>query len=157
MLEPTPGDGVADTLADTPPETTEPTEATTLPPETTEPTEATTLPKPTKPALTAPPGPSADDPQNPGKPAEKKPLPKWVKGLGWAASAAALLVAQWWLRLRLRKQRRRKGDRNRQVLTLWREAALCGKILGRPPREELHDLAQKAKFSQHTLTEFQGS
>ena len=86
------------------------------------------------------------------EPAEKKPLPKWVKGLGWAASAAALLVAQGWLRLRLRKQRRRKGDRNRQVLTLWREAALCGKILGRPPREELHDLAQKAKFSQHTIT-----
>ena len=72
--------------------------------------------------------------------------------MGWAASAAALLVAQWWLRLRLRKQRRRKGDRNRQVLTLWREAALCGKILGRPPREELHDLAQKAKFSQHAIT-----
>ena len=152
MLEPTPGDGVADTLADTPSETTEPTEATTLPPETTEPTEATTLPKPTKPALTTPTEPSADDPQTPDKPAEKKPLPKWVKGLGWAASAAALLVAQWWLRLRLRKQRRRKGDRNRQVLTLWREAALCGKILGRPPREELHDLAQKAKFSQHAIT-----
>ena len=62
------------------------------------------------------------------------------------------LWGQWKLRRQLRKRWQRKGNLNRQVLKLWREAALLGKILGQKPPEEFFQLAQKAKFSQYTLT-----
>lgn len=154
MLEPTPAEGVENTLSDTVPteETTQPTE-TTLPPETTEAPEATkpSLTTPTEPSQTTPSG-GAEKPQNPGQTQQKKPLPQWAKGLLWMLAGFAVLLAQWQLRLRLRKKRRRKGNLNRQVLTLWWETALWGKILGLKPPEEFFQLAQKAKFSQHAIT-----
>lgn len=152
LLEPTPGDGVEDTLSETVPsvDATAPTESgeTTAP---TEPIESTAGGDPTLPSQTTPIG-GADKPQNPGTSTQKKPLPQWVKGLLWILAGFAGIIAQWQLRLRLRKLRRHKGNLNRQVLTLWREAVLCGKALGQKPPENLFQLAQKAKFSQHAIT-----
>jgi transglutaminase-like putative cysteine protease len=154
MLEPTPGEGVENTLSDS-----TPTEATTAPTETTQPSESTeapettapTRPDPTAPSQTTPIG-GADAPQNPGASQQKKPLPNWVKGLLWIPVALIALWGQWKLRRQLRKRWQREGNLNRQVLKLWREAALLGKILGQKPPEEFFQLAQKAKFSQYALT-----
>ncbi len=152
LLEPTPSAGVEDTLLETVPtiETTSPTETveTAVPAES---VEATTPDNPTPPSQTTPIG-GADKPQNPDIPQQKNPLPQWVKGLLWLMAGFAAIIAQWQLRLQLRKKQRRKGNLNRQVLTLWREAVLCGKILSLKPSESFFQLAQKAKFSQHTIT-----
>ena len=153
MLEPTPGEGVENTLSDT-----VPTEETTEPPETTEPSESTEASEATKPSLTAPTEPSqttpgnTQQPQTPGASQQKKPLPNWVKGLLWIPVVLIALWGQWRLRRQLRKRWQRKGSQNKQVLKLWREAALLGKILGQKPPEEFFQLAQKAKFSQYALT-----
>lgn len=153
MLEATPGDGVENTLSDTVPteETTQPTE-TTLPPETTEAPEATkpSLTTPTEPSQTTPSG--AQQPQTPGSSQQKKPLPQWVKGLLWVPVVLAALWGQWKLRRQLWKRWQRKGSQNQQVLKLWREATLVGKVLGQKPPEDFFQLAQKAKFSQYALT-----
>ena len=154
MLDPTPGDGVENTLSNTVPTEETPTAPeTTLPPETTEAPEATkpSLSAPTEPSQTTPIG-GADQPQTPGTSQQKKPLPKWVEGLLWLPVAIAALWVQWKLRRQLRKRWQRKGNLNQQVLKLWREAALLGKILGQKPPEDFFQLAQKAKFSQYTLT-----
>ena len=153
MLEPTPGEGVENTLSNT-----TPTEETTAPTETTEPSESTEASEATKPSLTAPTEPSqttpgnTQPPQTPGASQQKKPLPNWVKDLLWIPVALIALWGQWKLRRQLRKRWQRKGNLNRQVLKLWREAALLGKVLGQKPQEEFFQLAQKAKFSQYALT-----
>ena len=154
MLEPTPGDGVQDSAN----ETTAPPETVTVPQETGPSTETTapTLPQnqpsqpthPTAPSETSPIG-GADGPNVPEPPKE---MPGWVKGLLWTLAAMTALVGQWVLRLSLWKQRRHRGNLNRQVLALWREGALWGRILGRKPPEEFHELALKARFSQYTMS-----
>lgn len=154
MLEPTPGDGVQDTVSETtaPPETTG---GTTAPDETTgDPTlpEPSTGPaptrKPTEPGQTAPIG-ENDGPDTPEPP---KPMPKWLKALLWALGGLAALAAQWRGRVVWHRKRQRKGTLNRQVLALWRQAVLCGWLLKERPPEEFHQLAQKARFSQHAST-----
>jgi hypothetical protein len=153
MLEPTPGDGVENTLSNT-----VPTEETTAPTETTQPLDTTEASEATKPSLTAPTEPSQttpgnhQQPQTPGASQQKKPLPSWVKGLLWIPVVLMALWGQWKLRRQLRKRWQRKGNQNRQVLKLWQEAALLGKVLGQKPPEDFFQLAQKAKFSQYTLT-----
>ena len=71
----------------------------------------------------------------------------WLLGL---AALAAILEAQRQARIRLRRQNR--GSPTAQALARWRETVLLAKLLGEEPPRELHQLAQKAKFSQHTLT-----
>ena len=65
---------------------------------------------------------------------------------------AALLEGQRRLRIRLRRAHQRKGTTNAQALARWQEAELIAKLLKEPTPEDLESLAQKAKFSQHTLT-----
>lgn len=65
---------------------------------------------------------------------------------------AAAAVIQSRVRLKLRKRKRNEGAENRQALALWQEVTLFARALGQTPDKELFDLAQKAKFSQHTLT-----
>lgn len=86
-----------------------------------------------------------------------------VKDLRWLTNGAkplalaALLLCgislQRALRLLLRQRRRQKGEPNARALACWREIALHGKLLKEEPPEELLTLAQKAKFSQHTMTD----
>jgi len=149
MLEPTPGDGVQDTVSETtaPPETTQ---------ETTEPTQTTqssTLPEPsTGPAPTQKPTSPTGEKDGPDAPEPPKPMPKWLKALLWALGGIAALAAQWRLRVALGRKLQRRGNLNRQVLALWQEAVICGWLLKARPPEEFHQLAQKARFSQHAST-----
>ncbi len=82
------------------------------------------------------------------------------KGLGaalWTALAVAILgaglVIQSRVRLKLRKRKLKEGTENQRALALWQETVLFAQVLGQEPDRELFSLAQKAKFSQHTLEE----
>lgn len=93
-------------------------------------------------------------PEEPSRPA----LPGWLKSMGiWTLVLMGLVLAvtgQRAIRLELRKRRLRVTEPNALALKLWREAVMLARLLGqeRPPRE-LERLAQKAKYSQHSLTE----
>lgn len=65
-------------------------------------------------------------------------------------AAAAVLQSRFRLALR---RRRRTGTPNRRALGCWREAELLAKLCRQRPPGDLEQLALKAKFSQHTLTE----
>ena len=75
---------------------------------------------------------------------------KWLAGL---LGAAAVLALQYTLRRHLRRKKRVKGDPNRQALYRYREAKRMAWLVRGTVPEELVQLAEKAKFSQHTLTE----
>lgn len=75
----------------------------------------------------------------------------WV--LPVLAGAAAAIQGQRVLRLERRRRRQKNGPANAQALARWREVVILAKLLKQPAPENLEALAQKAKFSQHTLTE----
>lgn len=75
-----------------------------------------------------------------------------LKTLGWLLLTLGILLGQWLLRLRLRRQKLTRGSVNTQALTRWRYALFLARLLKEPPGATLHGLAQKAKFSQHTLS-----
>lgn len=85
------------------------------------------------------------------------PVPLWLrKFLKWMLFPAVLAAAvpvQRVLRLNYRRKRKNQGSPNRRALARWQEAELLYRRLGQQPPEELEALAQKARFSQHTLTE----
>lgn len=80
------------------------------------------------------------------------PLKTAAKILLWLALLIVLLEGQARLRRHLRSARRRKGSPNAQALYCWQEAELLAKLLKEVPPKRLENLAQKAKFSQHTLS-----
>lgn len=106
-------------------------------------------PQATQPVQTQP----TDHPQDkPVFPAREIPLAALLLTVsGFAALGVGF--AQWRLRLYLRRKNRHRGTKNQQALGHWQEAARLGRWLGRNPSTELFELAQKARFSQHTLTE----
>ena len=126
------------------PEITEPTEPVTVP---TEPTTPTTEPSttPTQPTPTSP-----TEPVVPPKPAFDGRILAWFSGI---LGGIALLWLQWKLRLRLRYRRLHNGNENRQTLARWRHACFLARLAGSTPPEELLALANKAKFSQHRITQ----
>jgi len=63
-----------------------------------------------------------------------------------------ILAVQRSVRLELRRRRQRRGTTNQQALQRWREAERLARLLKETPAEELIELAQKAKYSQHELT-----
>ena len=63
-----------------------------------------------------------------------------------------LLAVQRTVRLDLRRKCQRKGEANAQALQRFREAERLARLLKETPAEELIELAQKAKYSQHALT-----
>ena len=134
--------------------TTEPAATETLP-EQTQATEGTEEVPETAPSSEATEAPT----QPPELPPEEKPdpLPRWIRTvliwLGVLGALTALTVGQRKLRLAWRQRRLREENPNKLALKLWQEAVLLTRLLGkaRPPRA-LERLAQKAKFSQHTLT-----
>lgn len=79
---------------------------------------------------------------------------KQRRGSGWllVVLLIAAVPAQREVRIRLRRGRMYRGGANRRALAMWREVTLCAKLLKRKAPGELEALAQKAKFSQHTLT-----
>lgn len=151
ILEVTPGStGALPTDPPTEP-TTIPTDPSTEPP--TQPEPPTTAPKPTQPSTQVP-----TQPTTPGGSAgqDKFTIPDWVwqslSILLWVLAAVALVIAQWRLRLMWLMQRLHRGGHNRQALSRWRHTIWLARLRKEAPPQRLLALANKAKFSQHTLT-----
>ena len=136
ILDPTP----ADTEESTPPVTTVPTEPATTP---------TTQPTTTAPATTEPTAPSAT-------PDPEPVTPRRFTGLVWVLTGSAagllLLLTQWLTRRRWKLRKLRRGHPNRQALARYDEVKLLSKLQRLPVPDELRNLAEKAKFSNHPLT-----
>lgn len=137
------------TPADLTREETEPTEEITLPPRETEETRQEAPGTATQ-ASAFPTGTAA-----PEEPAETYQISEWLIPLGkWVLAvllAAAVLTLQRTVRIYARQRRESTGTTNRRALALWQEAEGLAKLLKETPPEQLRVLAQKAKFSQHTL------
>lgn len=159
VLEATPADFIG--APDTEPDTTEPvttqpdtTEPVTTRPEQTRPTE----PSVTEPGQTLPTQPPADTTvpggigEGPGGKVDFSGLFAVLKVLLYIAAACAGVWGQYGLRRRIRKKKMHTGHPNARVLALWREVRRYCRILGKKPPERLLSLAEKAKFSQHTLS-----
>jgi len=160
VLDATPGEWMGGDAMETEP--TEPEQ--TLPvtptaPETTEPT--ATEPMSTQPEETQPEQKDPDETTGSSGPGEHNgQRPKvdlsWLwtalQVLLWSAGAAVLGVAQYWLRLRHKSRKMHTGPHNSRALARWREVLRLAKLTKWPPSDALEALAEKAKFSQHTLT-----
>lgn len=109
-----------------------------------DPTEA-----PTEPSVTAAPSSPDEDPR-----LEERAEISWeaVNILVGMLLAAVLVAGQYILRRGLRLREMSTGNVNRRALEQWREIMRLCRILKWSPPEQLLELAEKAKFSQHTLT-----
>lgn len=88
-------------------------------------------------------------------PAVKIDLSWLWTGLKWLLTAAALAAAvelQRKLRLELRQKQCRSGEANARALARWRELTRLWALLKEKPSAEAEALAQKAKYSRHSLT-----
>lgn len=79
-------------------------------------------------------------------------VPELVWWLLGTAGFALLLWLQRKVRLHLLRVRLGRGDRNQRLLTRWQYLALCHRYLPAPPDKRCLELAEKAKFSQYTIT-----
>ena len=157
LLDPTPpAPDPEDTEPPEPTEGSEPTEAPTTEPTqaaTTQPsqgTEATiTGPEgdPTQQSSTASVG-GADTPQA----RDLTLLWNCLMAVVWGALAVVVLWGQYLLRTHLRRKKRHCGNPNQQALQYWKELLRLSRLYRQAVSEELELLAEKAKFSQHTLT-----
>lgn len=164
VLDATPAQWMEETgtePVETEPDETEPTQTE---PDETEPTETgptETKPAPiqgTEPTETQPP--DATEPTSvtggasPGeKPkADRRWLWTALKTAAWMAGIAGVLAGQYWLRLRRRRRKMETGHPNQRALARWRYARRMARLIKAEPPQELEFLAEKAKFSQHTLT-----
>ena len=139
-----------------PVETDKPTQPVTRPttpsrpaPSTTEPSVSLQLPtanepptQPTHPSMT----PGTDTPSKPGW------LDAVVQGLLITVLALGSIIGQWQLRLYLRSRWLSHGSTNIQALRRWRWARRLAKLRRQDAPAALKELAQKAKFSQHTIS-----
>lgn len=118
----------------------------TLPPETQpQPTEAITeATLPTSQTEQVPPSSSSADSE------EKSDIPTILVLL---PALVLVVMLQRSVRLSLRRRQQRTGSSNQQALRRWRESVRLSRLLKETPTEELMALAQKAKFSQYTLSD----
>lgn len=179
VLDPTPGIGstpepIPTEPTEPPTETTVPTETTTptettLPTETTTPTETTSPKETTDPTgttsptettvptgTTVPTQPSQTESSGvggigPGGTGIRWNL-EWIKALLWILAVWAVLAGQDRLRKTLRRKKMTTGEPNRQAMARWKYAKRLSKLSGYTAAALL-PLAEKAAFSQHTLTE----
>lgn len=95
----------------------------------------------------------SDLPQPVTAPEEKWTLPVWIPvtvlvlTLFWALTEAQRL-----LRIRLRRKKQTEGSANQRSAACFQELELLLRLLKRSMPEEVEQLAEKALFSQHTLT-----
>lgn len=85
--------------------------------------------------------------------ATKKSLSAGLLWLLAIPAALVLLTMRRWLGLRYRADRCSRGHPNRRALTWWRWLVQLTRVQGAAVPEDLLSLAEKARFSQHTLTE----
>lgn len=141
------------TILEATPSMEEPPEQTTAPTQQqeivapTQPEQNTTLPEQTAPT-------DAQAELMPGYGAEEE-VSAWLAPVCWLLGmlgALAIVLGQWKLRLRLRLGRFTKGNPNQRTLAWWQETLWLCRLLKCTPPPELYALAQKAKFSQYTIT-----
>lgn len=65
----------------------------------------------------------------------------------------AVVLLQWWLRLRWKRAWMQRGSPNTRALHCWIETQRIAKLLRTDPPQELYGLALKAKYSQYTITD----
>ncbi len=116
-------------------------------------------PETTAPEETVPREQSPEAPQTPEQtPEQPEVIGQW-RSLFWlwipgaVLALAGALVLQWRIRVVTGKRRRTRGGRNRRGIEAWRELTRLTAVLGTQPEQAVFLLAQKAKFSQHSLTE----
>lgn len=141
-------------------ECTPPAQATSVPqttrpqtgPEATTPDETQSQPADTRPATNRPqlPGNQVGNTTTENRFSEK--LLNALLWLGLATLALSLMIGQRQLRLRLQQKSRHQGTLNFQVLAHWEHVLRLCRRLNRDPDDGLLQLAEKAKFSQYTLT-----
>ena len=159
IMDPTPG------IRDTEP-TPGPTETTGN----TTPTSPSTEPPVTEPSVTDPEG--TEGMPQPGETTDTRPpliilpgegespgtwqMPTWLKTLLWTmvwlTAATLMTVGQWLLRRYLTQRKIHQGSINTQALAHYRQARYLSHISKIPIPPQLKELAEKAKFSQYTLT-----
>ena len=76
-------------------------------------------------------------------------IPGWV---WWLLCLVLITLGQWRLRLYWRKRQFSLGSPNGQALARWREVVRLSRLTGHKPDRELLEIAQKAKYSQHTIS-----
>lgn len=76
----------------------------------------------------------------------------FVLSVGIIALLACLVTAQWWLRRAYILKLRHRGTPNQRAIARYREIRRMTKLCGVPVPKEITDLAEKARFSNHTLT-----
>ncbi len=139
-LEATPAEGLPQDPQTQEPESSEATQR----PEQQE-SSVPTEPQVTQPAETEPMGIGI----TPGPSVQKRTVSlAWL----WPFFLVGAVVLQWQLRIFLRRKTRQM-EPNSRALAYWQEIVLLAKLQKKRPPRELVALAQKAKFSQHTLTQ----
>ena len=154
LLDPTPID-FGPVYTD-PTESTDPTEATapTDPTETTAPTDPTSATEATDPTEATEATASTAPTQGGTAPGPSRPLDlSWLKYVGLALAIIASAIFLHGLRKRLRRDRILKLPPNRQALRCWRYVRRGSRLVQHAPPDHLRTLAEKAAFSQHTLTQ----
>lgn len=148
VLEATPSGGTSPV----PRETTEATEPSAPTAPVTQPQESQ-QPQATQPQIPKPSqNPSVGDTVTPETPEGRK-IPAWLRAVLWVLLTAGAISAQWQLRLWLRGKRFSRGSANTRALMRFREIRRHCRIRRKQPERDILFLAQKAKFSQHTITD----
>lgn len=119
----------------------------------TEDTPRPTLPEVTRPSVSAPEEETTVAPTLPPEPQEQPSgasagLWGWIAAMGICVAA----VLQWRIRVGIRRSHGKHGRSKQKALERWRQHALMAKLLKEPVDKNLLELAQRAKFSQHTIT-----
>jgi hypothetical protein len=76
----------------------------------------------------------------------------WLQGLVLAVLIVGTLLGQWRLRMAVRTAWLRAGSTNTQALRRWRFTRLLARLRRQEAPAALKELAQKARFSQHTIS-----
>lgn len=107
-------------------------------------------PEQTRPETTAP---AATPQTSPEKTVNLTPLWRGLDVLAILLCLIAVAEVQYRLRRKLWQQRLQKAAANPKAVLYWQEAVRLATLLKQLPDEALFAIAQRAKFSQHTITE----
>ena len=114
---------------------------------------APTRPRPSQPTeTTQPSAPKETVPAQQQQENQKKQPGKWIFAVILGCGAVLWLPVRRWMIL-WRREKAKKLPANGYGLALWGQCEDFAKALDTKPPEELEAIAQKAKFSQHTLSE----